>query len=57
MSEHPEPVPRLEDLTDSLGGLGGDAACWAHLLCEECGIFLNERGEHRAGCSKPRGQR
>lgn len=28
---------------------GGDAVCWAHLLCEECGTV---RGEpHREGCS------
>jgi hypothetical protein len=47
-----------EDASDvtleSLGELGGDAACWAHLLCPECAIVLNDRGEHREGCSLAR---
>ncbi len=29
---------------------GGDAACWAHLICEECGAFL-DGSPHRVGCS------
>lgn len=29
---------------------GGDAACWAHLLCPECGAVL-DGGEHADGCS------
>jgi hypothetical protein len=28
---------------------GGEAACWAHLLCEECGVMSGE--PHRAWCS------
>jgi hypothetical protein len=27
---------------------GGDSACWAHLLCPECGAISSE-GDHR-GC-------
>jgi hypothetical protein len=29
---------------------GGEAACWAHLLCEECGAMSGE--PHRAWCSQ-----
>lgn len=29
---------------------GGDPACWACLVCEECGAVLSEG--HRAGCSR-----
>lgn len=28
---------------------GGEAACWAHLLCPECGAVL-DGGSHRQGC-------
>ncbi len=28
---------------------GGDPACWACLVCEECGAVVSEG--HRAGCS------
>jgi len=30
-------------------GEGGDAACWAHLVCPECGAVESEG--HVAGCS------
>jgi hypothetical protein len=29
---------------------GGDPACWACLVCEECGAVVSEG--HRAGCSQ-----
>jgi rubrerythrin len=30
---------------------GGDPACWAHLLCPECGAFLEgPREEHCPSC-------
>jgi hypothetical protein len=29
---------------------GGDAACWAHQVCAECGALLDDGG-HRAGCA------
>lgn len=29
---------------------GGDPACWACLVCEECGAVMSEG--HRAGCSR-----
>ena len=30
---------------------GGEAACYAHLVCDECGAVLDSGG-HRAGCSR-----
>jgi hypothetical protein len=27
---------------------GGEAACWAHLVCPECGVIVSEG--HAAGC-------
>jgi hypothetical protein len=29
-------------------GLGGETACWAHLVCLECGALITEG--HREGC-------
>lgn len=29
---------------------GGDPACWACLVCQECGAMVSEG--HRAGCSQ-----
>jgi hypothetical protein len=29
---------------------GGDPACWACLVCQECGAVVSEG--HRAGCSQ-----
>ena len=29
-------------------GIGGEPACWAHLLCPECGAMTTEG--HRRGC-------
>jgi tellurite resistance-related uncharacterized protein len=33
-----------------VGDEGGDPACWAHLVCSECGIVL-DGGSHRSACS------
>jgi hypothetical protein len=30
-------------------GDGGDPACWAGLICQECGAVISEG--HRVGCS------
>jgi hypothetical protein len=30
--------------------VGGEAACYAHLVCPECGVVL-DGSPHRAGCS------
>jgi len=33
---------------------GGEAACFAHLVCPECGAVTTEG--HRPGCQQSRGQ-
>ena len=38
-------MPRQEDDW----GIGGEPACWAHLVCQECGAMTTEG--HRQGCS------
>ena len=41
---------RAEGASGSVGeDEGGDAACWAHLCCEECGVLASEA--HHDGCS------
>jgi hypothetical protein len=34
---------------------GGDRACWAHLVCPECGAMTTEG--HRPGCMLAQGAR
>ena len=40
-----EPEPELVIVGDE----GGEPACWAHLLCPDCGVVLNG-GSHLNGC-------
>lgn len=44
-SEAEEPIPPSDEYEDE----GGDPACWAGLLCPECGAMM-DGGPHRAGC-------
>lgn len=32
---------------------GGDAPCYAHLLCPDCGVVVEEGIAHRSGCGEP----
>jgi len=43
--EVPARAERVPDLPDEEGG---DAVCWAHLVCLECGAVTTEG--HRPGC-------
>lgn len=50
-----EPLRVVEDellalMPDTAPSQGGDPACWAGLLCEECGVVIAE-GPHRPTCS------
>jgi tellurite methyltransferase len=46
----PEDRERHSDLaTRDAAEAGGEPACWAHLLCPECGAVL-DGGPHRDGC-------
>jgi hypothetical protein len=61
MSEGPDAPGRDGQRADGLGlndpvleylaeePEGGDAACWAHLVCPECGAMSRE--EHRPDCA------
>ncbi|TAN19855.1 MAG: hypothetical protein EPN30_11430 [Actinomycetota bacterium] len=42
--EDPTPAAKEDPIIES-----GDAACWAHLVCPECGAI--ETDGHRNGCS------
>jgi hypothetical protein len=42
-----EEVTTADDSDDSDGG---DAACWAHLLCPDCGVVL-DGSEHTRTCA------
>ena len=44
-----DPDDKTEAEDGDLFEPGGDAACWAHLVCEECGAIVSDG--HRAGCS------
>lgn len=44
-----QPDPDPDDAERSATNQGGDPACWAGLLCEDCGAVLDGTG-HRAGC-------
>jgi len=35
---------------DSEGDEGGESACFAHLICPECGVVL-EGAQHHPGCT------
>lgn len=30
---------------------GGDAACWLHLVCADCGAIINGSERHRTCCT------
>jgi hypothetical protein len=44
--------PRTEDADyEIVEEAGGDPACWAGLVCQECGAVIAEG--HRPGCPAP----
>jgi len=50
-AEHPEPLEMVAGPVrepEAEYEEGGDAVCWAHLVCPECGAIVTEG--HRAGC-------
>lgn len=50
LAVHREPAaPEVDEHEDASGAAGGDPACWAGLLCPECGAVISD-GYHRAGC-------
>jgi hypothetical protein len=44
-----EAGPEHADQPPSLEPVGGEAACWAHLVCPECGAITSE-GTRKAAC-------
>jgi cytochrome c oxidase assembly factor CtaG len=44
------PIPEAEPVPPERRDVGGEAACYAHLLCPDCGIVL-DGGPHRPGCA------
>ena len=48
MREQPEPERLPSDADEPLGG---DPACWLHLVCPSCGVVLDRTPvEHGPGC-------
>ena len=45
-------VPRGAVTAGEEAGEGGETACWAHLLCPECGVVL-DGGPHLGSCGSP----
>ena len=47
----PEEAAEAADLREAAEmTAGGDPACWAGLVCQECGAVISEG--HRSGCSQ-----
>jgi hypothetical protein len=61
LREQEEPAPSLRAATEQAPSAGkpgehkegGEPACWAHLVCAECGAMISEG--HRTGCHAGRG--
>jgi hypothetical protein len=51
----PRPTESRDDIPEGAAvhpaptDAGGEAACWAHLVCDECGAL--EHDGHHEGCS------
>ena len=43
-----QPVSQDHDAPES----GGDAACWLHLVCEDCGAVVTPSDGHRPDCNR-----
>lgn len=54
LAASPQPGARTSE-AGSPGEEGGEPACWAHLLCPECGAMTSET--HRPGCGLAAGDR
>ena len=47
-AEAAPPTEAAEAVWDAESAAGGDPACWAHLVCQECGAVMTDG--HREGC-------
>jgi len=54
-SQEPGGIVRVTPAGLGLPEEGGEAACYAHLVCPECGGVVTEG--HRPGCSEAPGER